>query len=266
MNSTLLKMDVKTNYKIWLLFLAIMLLYVTMIVSIYDPNNIDAFAAMLSMFPPELMDALNFSISDPSLVGFISGYLYGFIMIIFPMIYVIIVGNRMIAKYVDSGSMAYLLSTPNPRKKIALTQAVFLFTSVTLLIITISVIGFGITAIFFPGILDIQKYVIINLGLIGYYALISSISFFASCLFNETRYSLSIGAGIPIAFFVINMLSGASPDLRFFKYFTALSFYDSNQWLEMGNIVWIGMLVFLSGAMILYTIGIRIFMKKDLPL
>jgi len=266
MNSALFKMSLKSNYKLWIIFLLIMMMYVTMIIGVYDPANVDAFSQMLSMFPQELMDAMNFSITDYTMVGFISGYLYGFIMIMFPMLYAIIVGNRLIAKYVDTGSMAYLLSTPNTRRKIALTQAVFLLSSTLLLILSAALIGLGFASMLFPGELDISKYLMINLGLVEYYVLISSITFLASAIFNETRMSLSIGAGIPIAFFVINMLAGVNEKLSFLKYFTALTLYDSNQWIDGGNVIWIGSIVFIVLGLILYVIGIKIFEKKDMSL
>ncbi len=265
MNKALFGMNVKTNRNIWLIFFAILVMYVAIIVSIYDPSIGDPFAALMDMFPPELLGAMNFTIMNGELISFISGYLYGFIMFI-PMIYVIIVGNRLIAKYVDSGSMAYLLSTPNKRRKIALTQAVFLFLSTTLLIVVVAGVNLLMCISMYPGLLDISKFIILNLGLIGYFTLISSITFLFSCIFNETRNSLAFGAGIPLLFFVINMLRGASPDLDFLKYFTALSLFDSNDWITGGNIVWIGSVAFFLTSILFYTLGIRIFIKKDLPL
>ncbi len=266
MNKTLLKMNFKMNRGVWLIFLAILVMYVSMIESIYDPNNIDVFAQMLVMFPSKLMDALHFSITDYSLVGFISGYLYGFIMVIFPMIYIIIVGNRLIASFVDSGSMAYILSTPNTRRKIAITQAFYLFISVTLLIITISLLAVAISLLMFPGLFDFQKFFYINLGLIGYNFLISSIVFLSSSIFNETRFSLAFGAGIPIGFFVINMLAGASPDFDFVKYFTALTLYDANEWILGGSIILVNSLIFLILGTLFYGLAVYLFSKKDLPL
>ncbi|MGD9910416.1 MAG: ABC transporter permease subunit [Candidatus Izemoplasmatales bacterium] len=266
MNKHLLRMNFKMNKGVWIIFLAVMTMYYTMIIGIYDPNNADVFAGMLDMFPRELMDALHFSLTDYSLVGFISGYLFGFIMIIFPMIYIIIVGNRLVASFVDSGSMSYLLASPNTRKKIAITQAVYLFLSTTLLIIVVDMIGFILASTLFPGLLELKKFIYINLGLIGYSFLITSITFAASAIFNETKYSLSFGAGIPIAFFIINMLAGASDKLSFFRYATALSMYNANDWLEGSTLIWIYFSIFILSGFCLYLIGIRIFMKKDLPL
>lgn len=266
MNKALFGMNIRTNRNVWIIFFLILVMYVSIILAIYDPSLGDPFQDLMDMFPPEILGAMNFTILGGDLINFITGYLYGFIMLIFPMIYIIIVGNRLVAQYVDSGSMAFLLSTPNKRRKIALTQAVYLFSSTVLLIILSCVVMLVLCSSMYPGLLDISKFLLLNLGLIGYFSLISAITFLASCLFNETRYSLAIGAGIPLAFFVINMLRGASPDLDFLKYFSALSLFDGNEWIAGGNIVWIGSIVFFIGAILLYTIGIRVFMKKDLPL
>ena len=75
-----------------------------------------------------------------SLIEFIKIYLYGFLMLIFPMIFIIIITNMTIMKYVDSGSMANLLSTNNSRRKIILTQAFSIILGVIVLITIMTVI------------------------------------------------------------------------------------------------------------------------------
>jgi ABC-2 type transport system permease protein len=122
----LLRTTIKANYIIWLIFAAILAMYFSFIVSMYDPITIDTMNALVEALPPQLVDALNFKTADASLLGFIAGYFYGFLILLFPLIYSVIMADRMIARHVDSGAMGFLLSTPNTRTKIALTQAVFL--------------------------------------------------------------------------------------------------------------------------------------------
>lgn len=61
-----------------------------------------------------------FGMTNPSstLIEFLSSYLYGFIYLVFPLIFKIIIANKLVVRYVDQGSMAYLLSTPMSRKKL----------------------------------------------------------------------------------------------------------------------------------------------------
>ena len=55
--------------------------------------------------------------------------------------------------------------------------------------------------------LDIGKLVMMNVVIYFLHIAISGICFFASCISNDTKRSFTIGAGIPIAFFLIQMLA-----------------------------------------------------------
>ena len=66
---------------------------------------------------PEIMSAFGMANTGSTLTEFLSNYLYGFLLLVFPMILEIILANKLVVKYVDIGSMAYLLSTPNSRNK-----------------------------------------------------------------------------------------------------------------------------------------------------
>ena len=46
-----------------------------------------------------------------NLIDFLSTYLYGLIMIVFPLIFGVLLSLRLIVKKVDNGVMSYLLSS-----------------------------------------------------------------------------------------------------------------------------------------------------------
>ena len=48
---------------------------------------------------------------------------------ILPLVFSIMLANKLIMGYIDNGSMAYLIATPNTRFKIVFTQALFLIIS-----------------------------------------------------------------------------------------------------------------------------------------
>ena len=95
-----------------------------------NPDSAEALNTMLELLPEGMVKALGFQNMGTDLTGYLSNYLYGFIFLTFPMIYCAIMANRLIAKHVDSGSMAYLLTTPHSRVRIATTQAIYLAASV----------------------------------------------------------------------------------------------------------------------------------------
>ena len=141
----LLKSTIRSQYPIFLIFAAILALYLAIIASLFDPESMAAFDAILATLPKEIVSAMHFSFHETSLTGFLAGYFYGFLILLIPLIYTVITANHVIASYVDSGSMAFLLSTPNPRWKIALTQAVYLAGSAALLIVFTMLAGIAVS-------------------------------------------------------------------------------------------------------------------------
>lgn len=264
MNKALFKATLRSNYKLFLIIFAVMIMYSAIVISMYDPNSMEAWEAMLSMFPDELLRAMNFNIIDPTLLGYIAGYYYGFIIVMFPMIYISIIGQRVIAQYVDNGSMSFLLATPNTRKKIVTTQALYMLLSTILLILSIAVLIYLFGLVMFPGQLDILPFVLLNANVIGLFVLLSSISFFASCLFNEVKLAVGFGAGLPIFFFVVNMLANINDELSILKYVTVFTWFDSSRILSLSPSIYLHMLLLYTIGFLFYLLGINVFNKKDL--
>ncbi|MEG0379106.1 MAG: ABC transporter permease subunit, partial [Eubacterium sp.] len=218
LNIPLLKKSFKVNLKVLLIFSVVLALYLSIIIGMYDPASLDNMAKMLELLPKQMVSALNFNLaSNNSLDGFIASYFYGFLIFLVPMVFNIIVSNGLIAKYVDQGSMAYLLSVPNSRGKVVRTQAMVLILDNVILMSCVTVLGIVISAIMFPGDLDVGLFFKINAGALLLQLAISSIGFFFSCLFSDTRYSLGFGAGIPILFLLIQMLGDVGDKLKNLK-------------------------------------------------
>ena len=266
MNWTLFKYTFRSNWMMGLIFFAILLMYLGIIVSMYDPENLEAMSAMLEMLPPEMVNALGYGMIVTDMTTFIASYYFGFIIVLFPMVYVIMLGNRLVAKHVDHGSMTYLLSTPHTRTSIATTQGVYLAVSSALLIAIIGATGLAISEGAFPGDLDIGAYLKLALGAMLLLVSISSICFFFSCLFNDSKYSLALGGGIPVVFFLVSMLAGMSGSYDWLKYMTIFTLYEPASIIS-GEQVNIARFVGLLGiSTVLYVSGVVIFRRKDLPL
>lgn len=261
----LLKREIKSNYKLFIIFAAVLTMYISIIIPMFDPEIGEALAEFEKAMP-EMMAAFGMSNPGTTLIEFINTYLFGFLFIVFPMIFEIIIANKLIAKYVDSGSMSYLLATPNKRGKIAITQAVFMLLSIGVLILFITLVGIISSEIYFPGDLDIKKYILMNIGLYCLHIAISGLGFFASCISNDTKVSYSISAGIPIGFFIIQLLANMGGKLENLKYFTIFTLFDTDKLIK-GEVsgIWMFMIL-LVGGIILYVTGILRFNKRDLPL
>lgn len=256
----------KSNYVIWLIFAAILLMYFTIIIGLFDPTTMESIEAMVAALPPQLIDAMNFKTVDNTLLGFIAGYFYGFLILLFPMIYTVLMADRMIARYVDGGSMSFLLSTPNTRARIALTQAVFLIGSLVLLLALLTLVGAVYSQALFPGELDIPGFILLNAGAALLYFALSGIGFFASCLFNERKHSLALGGGLPVLFFLINMLASVSQQIAGLRYFSLITLFDTAEIISRGSGVLPAFAALAAIGLGLYAGGIYVFSRKDLPL
>jgi ABC-2 type transport system permease protein len=263
---SLFKTTAKSNWVIFMIFLAIMLMYMTVIIGMYDPDSIEAMNQYIEAMPQGMMEAFGYSGSATSLLTFIALYYYGFIAIIFPLIYCIILANRLVAAHVDRGSMAYLLASPNTRVKIVSTQGFFMASSVTALLLLITAAGIGFSEFLFPGEMKISAFISLNLVTILLTLAISSICFFFSCIFNEAKYSLALGAGIPLIFFIINMLRNIGGSPEWLKYLTLYSLFDASAIVTGEQTVTLASLNFAAMAIILYSAGIFIFSRRNLYL
>ncbi len=261
----LLKATIKQNYIVFILILSILMLYLPIIITMYDPATQESLNQVLDMMPKGLIAAMGFSDIGGSLVEFIGSYFYGFLILLLPMIYTIIICNRCIASHVDKGSMAYLLSTPNTRGKIAKTQAFFIILSTTIMIGIITLVGIILSNSYFPDLLDLKSFLLLNLGALLLYFAVTGIGFFASCQFNDTKNSLMLGAGLPVVFLVIQMISDVGDKTRFLKYFTLFSLYDTDKIIK-GETYIPQFIALISIAVIMYSLAIYQFKKRDLPL
>lgn len=243
-----------------------LLLYTTISVAMFNPDNADMTDAIMKMLPEGMVKAFGFEGLGTDLTGYISNYLFGFIYLVFPLIYTVIVANNVICKHVDSGSMTYLLTTPNTRKKIATTQAVYLALSTALIYVINAGVAVIMSELMFPGLLDAGIY--LQLNLLGFMCVlvISGFGFFLSCLFNDTKNSIGLGASIPVLFVVLKMVSAVSEETAFLKYFTLYSLVDIPKVLEGGSYAFVTSGVLFILAFAIYAAAIELFHRRSLAL
>ncbi|WP_196493874.1 ABC transporter permease subunit [Ornithinibacillus caprae] len=265
MSWTLFKANLKANRFIWILITVIYSFYAVMLVTMFDPENTETMAEMMEMMPKELLDTLGFTIGT-TLLTHISGFLYSMLLYLFPLIITIIVNHRLIASHVDKGSMAYLLSTSNSRGKIVMTQALFSLLSIASVFMVITVVQILVASSMFPGELEIGKFIMLNMYALILYFAISGVCFFASSISNESKYSLGLGAGIPIAFVVLDMLGNTAENVSWIGNLSIFGLFEPDRLFAGDAFAYIGMGVLGVIAIVLYIGAITFFKKRDLPL
>ena len=266
MNRTLFVSNIKSNWGIFAFVAGMLLIYFSTSVAMYDPSSVEKMESMFNLLPKGMLKAFGFDNLGRTMTGYLAHYLYGFIIIVFPIIYIVIVSHRLVAKHVDSGSMAYLLTTPNTRVRIAVTQGVYLLVSLLVLLAFDVGILLLLSQSAFPGLLDIGKFLVLNLATYLVLSVVCGIGFFFSCLFNDTKNAIAFGGGIPIAFVVIKMVSEFSADLEWMRFFTLFTVLDIDRILESPSYAVTICLVLAGVVLALFIAAVRVFDRKNLAI
>jgi ABC-2 type transport system permease protein len=256
----------KSIWVLLVLFILILAMYETIIISMFNPELGNSMADFEKAMPGIMKAFGMVGAAETNLTGYLSSYLFNFILILFPFIFSIIFSNKLVVNYVDNGSMAYLLATPTSRSKMIRTQIVVAIGSSTLLLVASILIGLIYSELTFPGELMVSSYLYLNIGLLGLHLFINGFGFLVSCACNEARTAYSWSIGVPLVAFLIQMLAKQSEEYDFLRYATFLSlFLPENILAGKESSFWLTILLFLL-AFIFYGIGQIIFSRRNLPL
>ena len=166
MSGALLKKELRANGPLAAIFLGVVTLYGSMITSMFDPKLGDSLNIMMESMP-ELFAAFGMSNPGASLTQFLANYLYGFLLIALPLVMILLLVQRLLVRYTDRGAMAWLLASPTPRWKLALTQAFVLVAAVVLLVGYMTGLCGVLAQVLFPGELEFDRFALVNLGDLG---------------------------------------------------------------------------------------------------
>lgn len=249
----------KTNFKIFFIIAGALSLLIGIIMAIFTPETMNEIARASADGPVNPLGDIS------TLIAFIANQYFGNFALIFAMIYAVIVGNKLVAEQVDKGSMAFHLSMPITRTQYTFTSFVYFVSSLTAIFILVFLVGYGMAELVQPGELPIGTFFGLTLGSLLLHLAISSITFFASCLFNRSSNSLALGAGLTVFFFAANILSGMNDSLTFFENLTLITLVDSTAIIQSGS-YGVQFFILAGIACVFYVLGISVFNRKDLPL
>lgn len=237
----------------------------------------DIAGSLLAELPEGVSSALK-EVGEADLYTLIVGSIfYKLAGLLLPIIYMIMASNNLISGQVDSGSMAYVLSTSTKRKDVVFTQGVFLIGSLFAMFSLTTATGCVCLAIVKNTVtLTYGNLVLLNVGAFLVLFALSGLCFFTSCWFDRSKRSMAIGGGLSIFALVAAMLglfgSPVIPSvvrltaLNNFNYTTIISLFDVISIME-GTTTFIWKFAILFGMGIIgYIAGSIRFVKKDLPL
>lgn len=264
MSAVLFQKEIKSNGKLWGIFALVLAMYASVIVAMFDPKLGESLN-MMTQSMPEVFAIFGMLDVGSTMVEFVANYLYGFLLIGFPLVFIVLLSMRLVARYVDRGSMAYLLATPNKRRRLALTQAVVLLLGIFLLVGFVTVLCLIVSGAMFPGELDAGAFLALNTGLFCLLVLLGGVCFFSSCLFSDTRNAGGLGAGLTIGFILLQMLSRVGDKFDWLKYLTPLTLYDTSGLIAGDSTAWLWSILLLVFGLLLFGAGILVFCRRDLP-
>ena len=234
-------------------------------------------SSLLSSLPEAVSEALK-EVGELDLYSLVVGSIfYKLAGLLLPIIYMIMAANNLVAGQVDTGSMAYVLSTSTKRKTVVFTQAVYLIGSLFLMFCLTTATGCVCLALVTEDIsLTYGQLVLLNVGAFCVLLCLSGLNFLTSCWFDRSKRSMAIGGGLSIFALVAAMLGlFGSPiipsvvrlaSLNAFNYVTVISLFDVISIIDGTNaFIWKFVILAVAG-LAGYVIGGMRFDKKDLPL
>lgn len=264
LNLPLLKRTIKTNGKLWLLCTGLLMLQIFLSLGLYSWGN--GMGRIFRGMPQGLAAVLGIDTAADTLTAYLSSCLFGFFYPVLGMVYAITAANRLMAKKVESGTMVYLLSSPNKRGRIANTQAYFLVMSLFAMFFCTMTAGILGCVLRFPGKLDVPQFILFHIGVFCLELCLGGISFLVSCVSNESRISLTIGAGIPVCFLLIHMIANMGGSLEILRFATVFTLFDTADVMgESLSVCWKFPVLAVLGF-VFFRMGISLFGKRDLPL
>ena len=233
--------------------------------------------SLLASLPQEVSDALD-EIGQMDMYGILVGSIF-FKMagLLLPIIYMIMTSNALIAGQVDSGSMAYIMSTSVKRRAVTFTQSAYLIGSLFVMFLcTAATSVVCLSQVEVETGLTWQKLLLLNLGAFLVMFAMSGICFLTSCWFDRSKRAMGLGGGLSMFFLVATMLglfgSPILPSiirmdaLNYFNYASIITLFDPISILD-GTSAFIPKLgILLAIGCVCYIIGGIRFRKKDLPL
>ena len=143
--------------------------------------------SLIEQLPDDVEDAI-LEIKDLDVYGLVVGnILFRIAGLLLPMIFVIMTANGLLAGQVDSGSMAYILSTPTKRSKVTITQMIYLILAVLLMYVCICTTSVVCMEIIKDSeiTITIEEMIKFNIGAFFVMFAVSGICYLSSAIFNR---------------------------------------------------------------------------------
>lgn len=270
MNFSLYKQMMKVNVKGMMNYAFGAAFYIILIVWIYPSmaKTAKPLNDMLKVLPAGMTKAFNLQNGFGSFESFISGEFYGVLFTLIVSIFCVMLPIQLMAKLVDQGSMAYLLSAPTTRGKVAFTQACVFITGLLLISSITTLCGIVGVHIFINDThsFHAERFIQLNVAAFALFFALGGISFLISSLVNDEKKGLGISGLIIFGFFSLDIIRKISDKVDWLKHFTIFTLYNpADVVIGKGDLIQDCAFLFAIG-LVAFIISILAFRKRDLPL
>lgn len=265
MNRTLFAKELRSNLFVFGIVYAVLVMYIAVVVSMFDPELGKSLDMMMASMP-ELFAAFGMATQATTLTDFMLNYLYGFLLTMFPFVLIVIMANKLMVRYLDRGTMSYLLATPNSRTRIATTLAGAMVTLLALLAMLVTLAEVGCAELMFPGDLDTQGLLRANAGMLALWVFLAGMCFLSACLFASASAALWVGGGAGILFFLMQMLSQAGDKLEFLENVNPLMLFDYYGLAAGEGEAALGAAALAVIGVALFTVAVAVFNRRNLSI
>ncbi|MEG0189749.1 MAG: hypothetical protein RR681_01020 [Lachnospiraceae bacterium] len=269
MSFTLFKDTFKRSFKLLLIFACVFCLYLGVIISLIDPKDMTQVRELYGAMGG-FMDAFGIDISamtDP--LAYTASTFYALIVMVFTMVFYVIQNMSLIAKPVDTGSMAYTLSMPISRTKVALTQGIYLIFAMAVHAVLMFTVGAGILSTMSDYLQENWFFTYLNLVAVTFLltTMVAMLSYFFSVAFCDSKLGTGLAAGVPIALIVVNMLGGVGGEkTEFLTKLTPFGWLDSVE-IVNGSVETLWAYLAFGGAIVVILFASAfVFGRKRLPI
>lgn len=197
--------------------------------------------------------------------AFVSGQFFARIWAMLIILYNVETANELLTQMIEDGSLAFLLSTPVPRKEFLCTQALVL-TSGNAILVLLTLLGLYTGTYLFEISIDRWKYLRFSALSFVFYSLIGAYSLFFAAWFTKKDIALSLAIGLTLTFYAMDVAGGLSDKLSWLRKLSLFQCYQPQNVLE-GTIDPTKItLKLITGTLILLGLGIFAFNEKDLAI
>lgn len=194
--------------------------------------------------------------------SYVSNQCFGRVWVLVTGIYTISTADALIAKLVDQGAMAYLISSPVGRLEVLSTQVVVLISG---LAVMMGLTGLGIWAeiIFFELAINVWSYFRLLVIEFALFLAVGAYSLFFSALFDEEESTILCAAALTFLYYALDVVSELDDRFSWVKNLTIFGWVRPQEVLDGETPTWRSLGLF--GLATLFIMGAGyIFSKKDI--